>query len=92
MAVEKYIRGKVDSAHHEGRASTVRREQEASSQLQDYNEGHDLPAAEQWFIDQFGVPFSYAVGMSKIESDVGKHWKGLLDHINEGLDNEIKEE
>ena len=92
MAQEHFIHGKVDSAHHEGRASTVRREQEANFQLQDYNEGHDLPAAEQWFIDQFGVPFGWAVGMSKIESDVGKHWKGLLDHLNGELDNEIKEE
>lgn len=36
MAKEKFIRGKKDDAQHDGRASNVRREQEADFALHDY--------------------------------------------------------
>lgn len=36
MAKEKFITGKVDDAHHAGRASEVRRIQEAENQVQEY--------------------------------------------------------
>lgn len=36
MATERFIRGKVDDCNHDGRASNVRREQEADAKLQDY--------------------------------------------------------
>lgn len=39
-------------------------------------------AAQAWFIDQFGVPFSWAVQMSKLDSDVGKRWKTILETLN----------
>lgn len=39
MAKEKYIRGKVDEAHHDGKRSNVRREQTAAYHLFAYLSG-----------------------------------------------------
>lgn len=41
MAVEKWIRGKYDSGHHEGKRSEIRRIQEAKNQVLEYGKGDD---------------------------------------------------
>lgn len=38
--------------------------------------------AEEWFIDQFGVPFSWALELSKMDSELGRSWKARLETLN----------
>lgn len=50
MALEKFIKGKKDSGKHEGKASTVRREQEARQKLKDYYSGVDNESTAQYIV------------------------------------------
>ena len=57
MAKERYIHGKQDDAHHEGKASEVRRLDEAKEQIKDA----ETPKFTGWwhgtqFIDGMSVP------------------------------------
>lgn len=54
------------------------------------DDGKDGPiernTAEEWFIEEFGVPFSWAVQMAQMDSPLGHAWLERLEHLNDGLD------
>lgn len=68
MNAEKNIYGKHDDAHHDGRASNVRREQEVQDVLDDL------------FFDLYGIPFPWARGLAKM--GIGG-WDQVLQNFEE---------
>lgn len=48
MSVEKFIRGKKDSAHHEGRASTRRRQEAVLFSLKDFQRDYQEDILKEW--------------------------------------------
>jgi hypothetical protein len=73
------IHGKVDSGHHDGKASEARKLGETDDQM------------NRWFEDSFGIPFSYAVTMSKWDNPTGAHWKHVLEYLASETDLELQE-
>jgi hypothetical protein len=41
---------------------------------------------EKWFLDAYGIPFSFAQEMSKWKNSTGAHWKHVLEYLASGDD------
>ena len=49
-------------------------------------------AAEVFFLDTFGVPFHWALQMSKMQGPIGDRWRTVLEHINDVVNGEVQTE